>query len=96
MSFVEQKFSKQSNVIEAIGTEEVTVTGIEKLPAKAGYEPTIMVQVKTIDGKVGKIAVRADKHVSLTTGPAFYNATQWKAESKFGAGVSGYFVNVGA
>ncbi len=93
---IEQKFSKQSNVVEAIGTEEVIVTGIEKLPAKQGYEPTIMVQVKTSDGNVGKVAVRADKHVNLTTGPAFYNATVWKKESKFGAGVSGYFVNVGA
>lgn len=96
MSFVQSKFVKQADVIEAIGTEEVIVTGIVKLPAKQGYEPTIMVQVKTSDGQVGKIAVRADKHVDLTTGPAFYNATVWSKKSKFGAGVSGYFVNVGA
>lgn len=94
-SIIAKLAGKQSNKIVQKLAETVIITGIQDMPAKDNYKPSLKVSVLTENGQIVDIFVGKEKHATLRTGEAFLNVTEWNEKSEHGAGYSKYFVNVG-
>ena len=94
-SLISKLAIKQSDKIVQKLAETVIITGIQSMPAKDDYKPSLKVSVLTENGQIADLVVSKEKHENLKTGEAFLNVTEWNANSNFGAGYSKYLVNVG-